>query len=52
MEMGYELKVTSTLLRGFAGKLLSARTRQAAKPAILESMIRSRCDCRCLMCKI
>lgn len=52
MRMGYKLKVSQTLLRGGANRIGVLGTNSVEKPVILEFMITSKCDCRCVMCNI
>lgn len=52
MKINYKLKVLSTLTSGALSGLLSKYKIIITKPIILEFMITSKCDCRCLMCNI
>lgn len=52
MKMSYKLKVTRTLLQGGANRIGVRVTSSVEKPVILEFMITSKCDCRCIMCNI
>lgn len=52
MNINYKLRVLSTLAVGALSGLVSKNKRKVSKPIILELMITSRCDCRCLMCNI
>jgi len=52
MKLDYKLKVLSTLLRGAVARLGLKGRNYIEKPVILEFMITSRCDCRCIMCNI
>ena len=52
MKMDYKLKVAGTLLHGAGDRIGVLAKSSLAKPVILEFMITSKCDCRCIMCNI
>ena len=52
MKMSYKLNVSRTLLKGSVDRIEALRKDSVEKPVILEFMITSKCDCRCIMCNI
>lgn len=52
MKLNYKLDVARTLIRGATNRIRAVGSGVPEKPSILEFMITSKCDCRCIMCNI